>query len=283
MPEYLAPAKVNLSLRVVRRREDGFHDIDSLFAPISIFDRLDIELRDEGGLSFTCDDSTVPSDESNLVVRAARHFCTEVGLEPHLRIHLEKRIPHGAGLGGGSSDAAITLLALDRLFGTDLPRETLLSLAADLGSDVPFFILGCPARAQGRGEKLEPVDFPHRLPLLLIKPPFGVPTPWAYRHWRDSRELPGIPYSPQTLPWGELVNDLERPVFEKYLFLAELKSWLLRQPEVIGALMSGSGSTVFAVLREAAGAFPLGERVATEFGTTMSCLFAETIVPESQD
>ena len=278
MAEFLAPAKVNLALRVVRRREDGFHDIDSLFAPISIFDRLDIELRDEGGLSFTCDDATVPSDETNLVVRAARHFCTEVGLEPHLRIHLEKRIPHGAGLGGGSSDAAITLLALDRLFGTELPRETLLSLAADLGSDVPFFILGRPARAQGRGEKLEPVDFPHRLPLLLIKPPFGVPTPWAYQHWRDSHELPGIPYSPQTLPWGELVNDLERPVFEKYLFLAELKSWLLHQPEVTGALMSGSGSTVFAVLKEAADAFPLGDRIAAEFGTTLWCHFAETLL-----
>jgi len=248
--------------------------------PISIFDRLTIVPVDEGGLRFTCDDPTVPSDDGNLVVKAARHFCSEIGLEPHLHIHLEKRIPHGAGLGGGSSDAAITLLALDRLFATELPLETLLSLAADLGSDVPFFILGRAAMARGRGEQLAPADFPHRLPLLLIKPPFGVPTPWAYQRWRDSRELPDIPYQPQTLPWGELVNDLERPVFEKHFFLATLKSWLLAQPEVTGALMSGSGSTVFAVLRETADAFPLGDRIAAEFGTDLWCHAAETLVAE---
>ena len=275
--QFLAPAKVNLSLRVIRRRDDGFHEIDSLFVPISVFDRLDIELRDEGGLAFTCDDAAIPADDTNLVVRAARLFCTEVGLEPHLRIHLEKRIPHGAGLGGGSSDAAITLLALNRLFRTELPREMLLSLAADLGSDVPFFILGRPARARSRGEVLEPVDFPHRLPLLLIKPPFAVPTPWAYQRWRDSRELPGIRYTTQSQPWGELVNDLERPVFEKHLLLAELKSWLLLQPECTGALMSGSGSTIFAVLRDHASALPLGERAAAQFGSTLWCHAAETL------
>jgi 4-diphosphocytidyl-2-C-methyl-D-erythritol kinase len=275
--EFLSPAKVNLSLRVVRRRDDGFHEIDSLLVPISIFDRLDIEVLDEGGLDFACDDPTIPADDRNLVVRAARLFCTEVGIEPHLQIRLEKQIPHGAGLGGGSSNAAVTLLALDRLFRTELPLETLLSLAADLGSDVPFFILGSAARARGRGEQLEPVAFPHRLPLLLIKPPFGVPTPWAYQRWRDSRELPDIPYGAQQLAWGELVNDLERPVFEKHLFLAELKSWLLRQSEVSGALMSGSGSTVFAVLREHHDAEALGVRIAEQFGTTHWCHLAETL------
>jgi 4-diphosphocytidyl-2-C-methyl-D-erythritol kinase len=278
---FLAPAKVNLSLRVVRKREDGFHDIDSLFVPVAIFDRLEIDLLDEGGLAFTCGDPSIPTDDGNLVVRAARLFCTEVGVEPHIRIDLEKHIPHGAGLGGGSSDAAITLLALNQLFRTELPRETLLSLAADLGSDVPFFVLGRPARAQGRGEILEPVDFPHRLPLLLIKPPFGVPTPWAYKRWRDSRELPGVRYSPQPQAWGELVNDLERPVFEKHLFLATLKTWLLDQPEVSGALMSGSGSTVFAVLHNATSSKALGERIAAHFGTNLWCHAAETVVPDA--
>ncbi len=275
--EFLAPAKVNLTLRVVRRRGDGFHEIDSLITPISIFDRLEIEPLDEGGIAFTCDDATVPAGDTNLVVRAARLFYTATGRDPHLRIHLEKRIPHGAGLGGGSSDAATTLLALDRLFRAQLPRETLLHLAAELGSDVPFFILGHPTRARSRGELIEPADFPHRLPLLLIKPPFAVPTPWAYQRWRDSRELPGIPYAVQPQPWGELINDLERPVFEKHLLLAELKRWLLRQPECSGALMSGSGSTVFAVLQDKASALPLSERVATEFGPTMWCQFAETL------
>jgi 4-diphosphocytidyl-2-C-methyl-D-erythritol kinase len=277
---FLAPAKINLSLRVVRRREDGFHDIDSLMVPVSVFDKLEIELLDEGGLQFTCDDPDIPTDEGNLVVRAAKLFCTEIGLEPHLRFHLEKHIPHGAGLGGGSSDAAITLIGLNHLFRTELPLETLLSLAADLGSDVPFFIVGRPARARGRGEQLEAADFNQRLPLLLIKPAFGVPTPWAYQRWRDSRELPGIPYATQTLPWGELTNDLERPVFEKHLVLATLKKWLLLQSECTGALMSGSGSTVFAVLRSPEDASPLGERVAQEFGTALWCHAAETLIPE---
>jgi 4-diphosphocytidyl-2-C-methyl-D-erythritol kinase len=276
---FLAPAKINLSLRVVRRRDDGFHDIDSLIVPVSIFDKLEIELLDEGGLQFTCDDPGIPTDDKNLVVRAARVFCTEIGLEPHLRVHLEKHIPHGAGLGGGSSDAAIALIGLNHLFRTELPRETLLSLAADLGSDVPFFIIGRPAHARGRGEQLEPAEFNHRLPLLLIKPSFGVPTPWAYQRWRDSRELPGIPYSPQTLPWGELVNDLESPVFEKYLFLATLKKWLLQQSECAGAILSGSGSTVFALLRNPEDATPLGERIAQEFGTELWCHAAETLAP----
>lgn len=278
--QFYAPAKVNLSLRVVRRREDGFHDIDSLMVPVSVFDRLEIELKDEGGLVFTCDDDSIPTDDQNLVVRAARLFCAEVGVEPHVAIHLEKNIPHGAGLGGGSSDAANTLLALNHLFRTELPKETLLSLAADLGSDVPFFIDGKAARARGRGEQLEPVDFPQRLPLLLLKPPFSVPTPWAYQRWKDSHALPGIPYDAQALPWGELVNDLERPVFEKHLFLATLKSWLLRQPECAGALMSGSGSTVFAVLHSLDQAVPLGDRVAHEFGAEHWCHAAETIVAD---
>jgi len=274
---FLAPAKVNLSLRVVRRRDDGFHEIDSLFVPISLEDRLEIERRAEGGLVFTCDDATIPTDDRNLVVRAARLFCAETSLEPNVRIHLEKRIPHGAGLGGGSSDAATTLLALDQIFDTKLPQASLLHLAADLGSDIPFFILGRPARARGRGEQLEPVDFPHRLPLLLIKPPFAVPTPWAYQHWRDSRELPGIPYATQSQPWGELVNDLERPVFQKYLLLAEMKSWLLRQPECAGALMSGSGSTVFAVLGAKDQASTLQARVNAHFGATLWCKAVETL------
>lgn len=275
--EFLAPAKVNLSLRVVRRRDDGFHEIDSLFVPISLHDRLHIELRDEGGLIFTCDDGSILADETNLVVRAARLFFAETGRGTHARIHLEKHIPHGAGLGGGSSDAATTLLALDKLFGTALPREALLRMAATLGSDVPFFVLGRPVRARGRGELLDPVHFVDRLPLLLVKPPFAVPTPWAYQRWRDSHTLPGIRYAAQPQPWGELSNDLERPVFEKHLFLAELKTWLLRQPECIGAMMSGSGSTVFAILGKPADAPALGDRVRMEFGAALWCRAVETI------
>lgn len=266
--EFLAPAKVNLSLRVLRRRDDGYHDIDSLVVTVSLFDRLTIEPGGNDGIAFTCDDPALAGDD-NLVLSAARLFCQETGRSPNLRIHLQKQIPHGAGLGGGSSDAATTLLALDRLLATALPRETLHRLAAALGSDIPFFLHGSPARIRGRGELLDPSPFPHRLPLLLLKPPFGVSTPWAYQHWHRSRALPGIPYGLQPQPWGALINDLERPVFEKHLMLAEFKLWLLAQPECTGALMSGSGSTLFAILRDPSGAIPLGDRAAAHFGPTI--------------
>jgi 4-diphosphocytidyl-2-C-methyl-D-erythritol kinase len=276
--EFLAPAKVNLALRVLRRREDGFHEIESLVCPLSLYDSLEITVREEGGaLELTCDDATLPTGDDNLVVRAARLFCASCGIEPHLRIQLTKRIPHGAGLGGGSSDAATTLLGLNRIFGTELPREALAAMAADLGSDVPLFIYQSAAMIRGRGERVEPVAFPQELPLLLVKPPFGVPTPWAYQRWRDSREVPDVRYAGQEFAWGTLVNDLERPVFEKYLFLADLKSWLLAQAEVAGALMSGSGSTVFAVLREKSAAEALGGKVAAEFGTGLWCCACETV------
>ncbi len=275
--EFRAPAKVNLSLRVLRRRDDGFHEIESLMCPVSIFDTLDIAHLEEGALEFTCDDPTLPAGDDNLVVRAAKLFCGACGFEPRLRIALTKRIPHGAGLGGGSSDAAATLIGLNRLFEAELSREALAAMAADLGSDIPFFIYQSAAVIRGRGEHVEPVEFPHALSLLLIKPPFGVPTPWAYQRWRDSLEIPGVRYTPQDFEWGVLVNDLERPVFEKYIFLADLKSWLLQQPEIAGALLSGSGSTVFAVLRDRSDAAPLAERLAAEFGTNLWCCACETV------
>ncbi len=274
--EFLAPAKVNLTLRVLRRRDDGFHEVETLMAPISIFDTLEIERRENGGLLFTCSAPALPTDERNLAVRAAQHFCGSFGFQPNVSISLKKEIPHGAGLGGGSSDAATVLLALDLLFRTELPREELASLAAELGSDVPFFIHHSPAWCRGRGELVEPCALPS-LPLLLIKPPFGVPTPWAYQHWRDSLEIPGVSYSAPPFAWGELVNDLERPVFEKFLQLAELKCWLLAQPETAGALMSGSGSTVFAVLHEKAGGPALAQRFLAEFSTAFWLGLAETV------
>jgi 4-diphosphocytidyl-2-C-methyl-D-erythritol kinase len=275
--QLLAPAKINLTLEVKGRREDGFHEIESLVCPISLFDTLDLTAKENGGLEFSCDDASLPTDEHNLVVRAARLFCSSCGIEPNLRIELTKRIPHGAGLGGGSSDAASTLFGLDRLFQTELGLPALSAMAAELGSDIPLFLYHSAARVAGRGERVEPVSFSHTLPLLLVKPPFGVPTPWAYGRWKDSKEVPGIVYAPQDFAWGQLRNDLERPVFEKYLFLALLKKWLLAQPEVSGALMSGSGATVFAVLHDQETGPALAGRVLEEFGPELWCCLAETV------
>jgi 4-diphosphocytidyl-2-C-methyl-D-erythritol kinase len=246
--------------------------------PVSVFDELEFEHHPSGQLEFSCAAEGVPTDETNLVVRAIRLFCESCGLLPGLRVRLHKGIPHGAGLGGGSSDAAATLLGLNRLFETDLDRETLARMAADLGSDVPFFVFQSPAWIRGRGEKVTSVGGMRPVPLLLLKPPFGVPTPWAYQRWAVSRQIDGVPYGPQDLEEGTLVNDLERPVFEKYLFLADLKRWLLTQKEVRGALLSGSGSTVFAVLHHRDLGFELGERVAAEFGSGMWAYLCETLV-----
>ena len=251
--EILAPAKINLSFRIKGRRADGFHEIESLMAPVSLADRLTIERAgDDGRIRFSCDDPSLPVGDDNLVVRAARVFQETTRISAGLRIVLEKKVPHGAGLGGGSSDAASTLLGLNELFTTGLDATKLLQLGAQLGSDVPFFIVRSPAMCRGRGEIVDPTNLPARFELLLVKPAFGVPTPWAYGRWKDSREIPGVDYSPQELGGVRFVNDLERPVFEKYVFLAYLKTWLREQPGVGAALLSGSGSTVLAVLRESA-------------------------------
>ncbi len=136
---------------------------------------------------------------------------------------------------------------------------------------MPFFIYRAAAMCRGRGEKVEPVTLAQSLPLLLLKPSFPVPTPLAYQRWRGSRELPGVQYDEQAFSWGHLVNDLERPVFEKFFLLAEIKTWLLAQPEVAGALMSGSGSTSFAVLRSPDAAQALADRARAEFGEIWTC------------
>jgi 4-diphosphocytidyl-2-C-methyl-D-erythritol kinase len=271
--QLFAPAKINLSFRVLRRREDGFHEIDTLMAPISLCDKLTIEPNGaETGLAFSSDDPSLPAGEENLVVRAARAFFAEIKAEPRVRIELRKKIPHGAGLGGGSSDAASTLLGLNELHGQPLALPSLANMAAALGSDVPFFLAPGAARCRGRGESVEPVATLPRLSLLLLKPEFGVPTAWAYRQWRDARELPDVNYAAQRIGALTLQNDLERPVFEKYLCLAQMKAWLREQPEVAAALLSGSGSTLFAVLRDGVRAEPLADRARAELDPALwSC------------
>jgi len=256
--QLFAPAKINLLFKILRRRDDGFHEIETLMAPISLRDELTIE-PNESGLVFSVDEPSLPAGEDNLVVRAARSFFGEVQEEPRVRITLRKKIPHGAGLGGGSSDAASTLLGLNRLYGGRLPSSRLTNVAAGLGSDVPFFLGQSAAWCRGRGEIVEPATVPS-MPVLLLKPQFGISTPWAYLRWRDSRQLPGVDFAAQSVGELSLQNDLERPVFEKHIFLAQMKGWLRAQPEVVAALMSGSGSTMFAVLRETAVANELARR-----------------------
>jgi 4-diphosphocytidyl-2-C-methyl-D-erythritol kinase len=247
--QILAPAKMNLSLRILNQRPDGFHEIETLISPISLYDKIDIEKQNRW-IDFSCDDPTLSTGDDNLVVRAAKAFFEKTKIKSGVSIKLEKKIPHGAGLGGGSSDAAATLRGLNRLFETKLSREELARLGSTIGSDVPFFLFESAALCKGRGELVEPTKLKTKLSILLLKPAFGVSSAWAYSRWKDSKEIPGVSYGEQKFDGQRFVNHLERPVFEKFVFLARLKSWLTKQKEVVAALMSGSGSTVFAVLRE---------------------------------
>jgi 4-diphosphocytidyl-2-C-methyl-D-erythritol kinase len=258
-----APAKINLSLRVVARRDDGFHDIDTLMVKLPGLADV-IEFADAPEFSFHCDAPEMPAHDDNLVVRAIRAYEQAAGFPCPCAITLHKRIPHGAGLAGGSSDAAATLLGINRLKGFKLGVEALHEVASSLGSDVPFFLTTGAARCTGRGERIQPIPPIPALPILLLKPSFAVATPDAYRHWKDSAEIPGIRYSPQRIGENLLFNDLERPVFQKHRFLAELKAWLLQRSETSAALMSGSGSTVFAVLNDRSLADPLAAAARTE-------------------
>src|SRR6266536_2063523 len=192
--EELAHAKVNLFLRVLRHREDGFHEIETLMAPVTLCDSLEIEPANK--VEFRCDKPAL-AGEDNLVVRATRLFFSETKREPKVRLTLRKKIPHGAGLGGGSSDAAATLRGLNRFFDAELSNETLSSLAAELGSDVPFFLNETVATCSGRGEIVMPASLPASLNLLLLKPEFDVPTAWAYSRWQATRELASTIYESQ--------------------------------------------------------------------------------------
>lgn len=263
-----APAKLNLSLRVVGKRADGFHEIDTVMVKLpGLADTL--EFSEADAFTFTCDDPTIPADGRNLVVKAAKAYAAAAGVECRCAIHLRKSIPHGAGLAGGSSDAASTLLGLNRLHGFKLTPDELHAIAASLGSDIPFFLITGAARCTGRGEIIEAIPSPPALPVLLLKPSFGVETPDAYKRWAGSQEIPGISYQPQQVRKVSLVNDLERPVFEKHRFLAELKEWLIARPETAGALMSGSGSTVFAVLADDADPAALASAARAELDPTL--------------
>ncbi len=263
-----APAKVNLSLRILGQRPDGYHDIETLIAPIDLADEIDVTTAPGDEINLTSDDPSIPTDERNLATRAARAFAGRTGIRSAVTIHLGKRIPHGAGLGGGSSNAAAVLTALNDLHETHLPLTTLESIGATIGSDVPFFVRRQPAWARGRGEVLEPATLPDHLPLVLIKPPFGIETPWAYQAYAESKIDPGALIDPQTLGSVTLTNDLERPAFQKFILLPLIKTWLLAQPETQAALMSGSGSTLFAIAKSESAATALAGNARQHFGET---------------
>jgi 4-diphosphocytidyl-2-C-methyl-D-erythritol kinase len=243
--DLLSPAKINLTLHIERKREDGFHDLATWMIPIGFYDHLEIEPAQES--LFGTNVSELKFDSNNLIYRAIEAFHARMGIRQHYRISLKKNIPMGAGLGGGSSNAALTLRALNQLHGSPLSLDELENLAAQFGSDTAFFVRSEAAWCTGRGEKMEPKQFPTGFSIALFKPGFGVPTGDAYKAYSrlpDNRKMGDT----SKTPWGELRNDLEPAVFQKYLLLPVIKDWLQAQPETLYAAMSGSGSTMFAVI-----------------------------------
>jgi 4-diphosphocytidyl-2-C-methyl-D-erythritol kinase len=253
-----ASAKINLGLHILRRRPDGYHDLETVFLRIPWADVVTVAPADE--ISLTCSDPTLPTDERNLCVKAARMLAEHAGIDPGAAIHLEKHVPYGAGLGGGSSDAAATLRLLADLWGLAVPADELRSLAARLGSDVPFFLGPEAAYATGRGEILEPLldesGEIYQLPftLVVIVPPIHVGTAEAYRLVRPNDEkrfdLREVVLSNDLGRWRwELVNDFEQPILRAHEEIRATRDALLEAGAGYASL-SGSGSAVFGVFEE---------------------------------
>lgn len=250
-PDYPAPAKLNLFLHVVGRRADGYHLLQSAFALIDAADRLRFAVRDDGAIRRVSELAGVPP-ESDLVVRAARLLQAETGTRLGADIEVEKNLPMGGGVGGGSSDAATTLLALNRLWGTGLDRAALQALGARLGADVPFFVFGRNAWVEGVGDRLTALDLPPAWYLVLV-PPVAVPTAAVFAApelTRDTEPLKMEDFSAHLAP-GRFRNDLEAVVAAKYPPVREHLEWLAGQG---GGRLTGSGACVFARFEDRASA-----------------------------
>jgi 4-diphosphocytidyl-2-C-methyl-D-erythritol kinase len=279
--EKQSQCKVNLLLNILGKRPDGFHELETVMHPVPVYDSLTFQ-RVGNGIQLTCSEPTLPTDARNLVYRAAAAFLKTAKINDGVRMHLGKNIPLAAGLGGGSGNAATTLAGLNEIFGHPLAPTQLETIAASLGSDIPFFLQAKPALGTGRGEKIQALDFFPALrgtALLLIHPGFGIATAWAYQQLpKFPNALNGKPGRAQKLilllqtadlktAATEFYNSLEAPVLEKYPLLALFQEFL-RENGAAGTLMSGSGSTTFAVVENQTTAQNLVEKFKHKFGST---------------
>lgn len=257
-------AKLNVGLKIIGKRRDGYHEIRTVFQTVALHDRLKVALSMRGsGIAVDCDDPAIPAGRGNLVYRACAAWKRARQFRGGIRVELRKRIPAGAGLGGASSDAAMTLVALERLTGRKMSPAERLSLAAELGSDVPFFLCGGRALASGRGEAISPLpDLPRRH-CLIVFPGFPVSTAWAYgeagrlltrRLTKRGKALNMTLLGARSLfpldGWGPAENDFEPVVFAKWPELARLKRQLIRAGAETASL-TGSGSAVYALFNSA--------------------------------
>jgi 4-diphosphocytidyl-2-C-methyl-D-erythritol kinase len=280
-----APAKINLGLRIVGQRVDGYHLLDTIMVPVSLYDEIQItKIIGEGRssssrLTVICDNPAVPRDEGNIVFRAAQLIIKENSIRESVAIHIKKRIPIGAGLGGGSSDAAATLIAMNSLFRLNYSTRRLKKRAYGLGADVPFFIDRRPARARGIGERLTPVKSLPWKWAVIVYPGFPVTTAWVYQNF-DAKLTKAMANTSIISPLRKLfdqrrlpVNDLESVTVARYPRIKFLKEKLIAEGAA-GALMSGSGSAVFGLFDSRGNAARALSRLQKEDGveTFLVCL-----------
>jgi 4-diphosphocytidyl-2-C-methyl-D-erythritol kinase len=271
-----AYAKINLGLYVLGKRSDGYHSIETVFRLVDLYDELEM-VQSDSGVNFSSNKPELTGDNANLCVRAAHLLRDLTGCHTGVEMRLTKRIPIGAGLGGGSSDAAATLKGLTRLWSLDISPEELQTVSETLGSDVPFFFTGQTAYATGRGEILESFVLPIPYTILVATPQIHVSTAWAYSSLRlsDNRKRPNL----KELLTGtlrdigrlrrELANDFEETVFEKYPEIKALKERLIAGGADV-ALMSGSGSSVFGLFSDSARAKELASELSKQYVTSVT-------------
>ena len=251
-----APAKLNLGLQILDKRSDGYHNLISIFQTINLYDQLTFGGANKGQTLFACSDPSLPNGADNLVCQAVDVFRKKTGLDHGIQIHLEKNIPSGAGLGGGSSDAACVLLTLNRLWQAQLPLPVLQELALQLGSDVPFFLQNGTALVQGRGEKLRYIPWQTNLVYVLVAPVFEIATGWAYANYKKALTENGRyatfldSVNPNKICISELLRHLENDFLPLILQQHSEAGQILAEFKEMGALvasLSGSGSTLYGV------------------------------------
>ena len=262
----LSPAKINICLKIVGKLPNGYHELFTIIVPVGIYDRLDFKLSKFQSIRLFCDDTSIPSNHENLVFKAAEAFYKRIEMSPSVDISLYKRIPSGAGLGGGSSNAAVTLMSLNRLYENILSDEDLFSEALKLGADVPFFLDPAPSIGTGVGEMLEKLPIWPMAWYLIVKPLCTVSTAWAYNNFKlrltpntANYILKNLKKNKFTIP-ELLYNDLESVTIDRFPELAEIKAYLIKYGAE-GALMTGSGSAVFGVFPERKSAMIAAEKI----------------------
>lgn len=249
-----APAKLNVHLSITGRRPDGYHELVSVMIPVSLVDRIEVKAAPGEGIELSCSGRPVPAGETNLVWRAARSFLSKGGLSQGVSIRLHKDIPVAAGLGGGSSDAAATLIGLNEIWPGRFGAADLHETALGLGADVPFFLSAVPSLARGIGEDLESLDYWPDLCYVIVNPPVEVSTAWVYGQVEIELTAPEKDYIFKALNqdtfsiFDLLENDLERITESRFPVVTRIKQALL-DAGAEGALMTGSGPTVFGVFR----------------------------------